>query len=272
MVFVGGLSARIEGEEMQVEAEGFHGGDRTKIDLPAPQLDLLERVHATGKPIVLVLMNGSALAVNWADQNVPAIVEAWYPGGEGGHAVAQLLAGDFSPAGRLPVTFYRSVDDLPGFTDYSMQGRTYRYYKGEALYPFGHGLSYTRFTYANPRATVNADGSVSVSVEVANTGAMDSDEVVQLYLSRPDLPGQPSRSLAGFDRIRLAKGEKRTVTFALDDRALSTVDEYGTRAVRPGKIELWLGGGQPVSRKGLAAAPGVSASVTLAAPVRILPK
>jgi beta-glucosidase len=221
---------------------------------------------------VLVLMNGSALAVNWADENVPAIVEAWYPGGEGGHAVAQLLAGDYSPAGRLPVTFYRSVDDLPGFTDYSMQGRTYKYYQGEVLYPFGHGLSYTRFAYAGPRATANADGTVTVSAEVSNTGAMDGDEVVQLYLSRPDLAGQPVRSLAAFDRIHLAKGESRTVTFTLDARALSTVDESGQRAVRPGKVDLWLGGGQPVSRTGLEAAPGVAASVTLAGPVRVLPK
>jgi beta-glucosidase len=272
VIFVGGLSARIEGEEMRVEAEGFAGGDRTSIALPKPQQDLLEQVSATGKPVVLVLMNGSALAVNWADQNVPAIVEAWYPGGEGGHAVAQLLAGDYSPAGRLPVTFYRSLDDLPAFTDYSMANRTYRYHTGEVLYPFGHGLSYTSFGYSNPTATVNAEGSVVVSVDVANTGGMDGDEVVQLYLSRPDLPGQPIRALAAFDRIHLARGETRTVSFTLDDRALSTVDDQGVRAVRPGKLEMWVGGGQPVSRPGLAAAPGASASVTLAGPLRTLPK
>ncbi len=272
VIFVGGLSARIEGEEMRVEAEGFAGGDRTSIALPKPQQDLLEQVSATGKPVVLVLMNGSALAVNWADQNVPAIVEAWYPGGEGGHAVAQLLAGDYSPAGRLPVTFYRSLDDLPAFTDYSMRNRTYRYHTGEVLYPFGYGLSYTSFGYSNPRATANADGTVAVSVDVANTGAMDGDEVVQLYLSRPDLPGQPIRSLARFDRVHLAKGETRTVSFTLDDRALSTVDEQGTRAVRPGKLEMWVGGGQPVSRPGLAGAQGVSTSVTLSGPLRALPK
>lgn len=272
VIFVGGLSARIEGEEMRVEAEGFAGGDRTSIALPKPQQDLLEQVSGTGKPVVLVLMNGSALAVNWADQNVPAIVEAWYPGGEGGHAVAQLLAGDYSPAGRLPVTFYRSLDDLPAFTDYSMTNRTYRYHAGEVLYPFGHGLSYTSFGYSNPKATVNADGSVAVSVDVANTGGMDGDEVVQLYLSRPDLPGQPIRALAAFERVHLAKGETRTVSFTLGDRALSTVDDQGTRAVRPGKLDMWVGGGQPVSRMGLDAAPGISASVTLAGPVRALPK
>lgn len=272
VVFVGGLSARIEGEEMRVEADGFDGGDRTKIDLPAPQLDLLQRVHATGKPTVLVLMNGSALAVNWADENIPAIVEAWYPGGEGGHAVAQLLAGDYSPAGRLPVTFYRSLDGLPGFLDYSMENRTYRYHKGEVLYPFGYGLSYTSFAYANPRATTNADGTVSVAVDVTNSGGRDSDEVVQLYLTHPGQEGQPIRSLARFDRIHLASGETRTVNFTLDDRALSTVDHAGIRAVRPGRVDMWIGGGQPVSRPGLEQAPGVTASVTLDGPARALAK
>lgn len=272
VIFVGGLSARIEGEEMRVEAEGFAGGDRTSIALPRPQQDLLKQVQATGKPLVLVLMNGSALAVNWADENVPAIVEAWYPGGSGGQAVAELLAGDYSPAGRLPVTFYRDLDDLPAFTDYSMENRTYKYHEGEVLYPFGYGLSYTRFAYANPSATVNSDGTVTVSVDVANTGAVDSDEVVQLYLSRPDLPDQPIRTLAGFDRIHLAKGEKRTVTFTLDERALSTVDAEGVRAVHPGKVDLWVGGGQPVARPGLAATPGASASFTLTGAARPLPK
>ena len=268
MIFVGGLSARIEGEEMKVQAPGFAGGDRTSLDLPAPQQKLLAQLHAVGKPTVLVLMNGSALAVNWADAHVPAIVEAWYPGGSGGQAVAELLAGDYSPAGRLPVTFYRDLDDLPAFTDYSMENRTSKYHEGEVLYPFGYGLSYTRFAYANPSATVNPDGTVTVSVEVANTGAVDSDEVVQLYLSRPDLPDQPIRTLAGFDRIHLAKGEKRTVTFKLDDRALSTVDAEGLRAVHPGKVDLWVGGGQPISRPGLTPPPGASATVTLTGATR----
>ncbi|MXO59686.1 glycoside hydrolase family 3 protein [Altererythrobacter salegens] len=272
VIFVGGLSARIEGEEMRVEADGFAGGDRTKIGLPKPQEDLLQQVHAIGKPMVLVLMNGSALAVNWADENVSAIVEAWYPGGSGGHAVAQLLAGDYSPAGRLPVTFYHDLDDLPGFTDYSMENRTYKYHKGEVLYPFGYGLSYTSFAYSNPSAAVNANGTVTVTVDVANTGAMDSDEVVQLYLSRSDLPDQPIRSLAGFDRIHLAKGEKRTVTFDLDERALSTVDVQGVRAVHPGTVNFWVGGGQPVSRPGLTQAPGASESFRLTGAIRVLPK
>jgi len=272
VVFVGGLSARIEGEEMKVEAEGFLGGDRTKIDLPAPQQALLEQVVATGKPVVLVLMNGSALAVNWADENVPAIVEAWYPGGEGGHAVAELIAGDFSPAGRLPVTFYRDLDDIPGFTDYSMENRTYKYHQGEVLYPFGHGLSYTSFSYVNPRVIRNDDESFTVTVDVTNTGGMESDEVVQLYLSHPDVAGTPIRALKGFERVHLATGETRTVSFALDDRAISTVDAEGSRAVNPGRVEVWVGGGQPVSRPGLPAAAGVRTEFTVRGLSKVLPK
>src|SRR5262249_53099316 len=181
-VMVLGLSARIEGEEMNVHAEGFAGGDRTSIDLPRPQEELLEAVHAMHKPIVLVLLNGSALAVNWADKNIPAILEAWYPGGEGGTAVAEALAGDFSPAGRLPVTFYKSVDQLPPFEDYSMAKRTYRYFEGDPLYPFGFGLSYTSFSYSNARIdhdNIPANGTVTVSIDITNTGTMAGDEVVQ---------------------------------------------------------------------------------------------
>ncbi|WP_217906808.1 glycoside hydrolase family 3 C-terminal domain-containing protein [Qipengyuania atrilutea] len=264
VVFVGGLSARIEGEEMEVEAEGFDGGDRTNIDLTEPQSDLLKELHATGKPIVMVMMNGGALAVNWADENIPAIVEAWYPGGQGGHAVAQLLAGDYSPAGRLPVTFYRNLDDLPGFTDYSMENRTYRYHKQEVLYPFGYGLSYTSFDYGNPVVTTQTDGTVKVSVDVTNTGGMESDEVVQLYLTHPGRPEQPIRSLKAFDRINLTAGSTKTVTFILDQRDLSLVDAQGVRKVVPGEIDLWIGGGQPVAREGLAKADGVSAQITVA--------
>ncbi|HEY8618214.1 glycoside hydrolase family 3 protein [Phenylobacterium sp.] len=259
VVFVGGLSARVEGEEMKLQVPGFSGGDRTSLDLPAPQQRLLERLHATGKPVVLVLMNGSALSVNWADANLPAIVEAWYPGGEGGHAVAQLLAGDYSPAGRLPVTFYRSADQLPGFSDYRMAGRTYRYFAGEALYPFGHGLSYARFAYGPVRVSaprIGADQSVTVSVDVTNSGAMDADEVVQLYLSHPGKPDAPLRSLQGFERIHLKRGETRTVRFTLQDRALSVVAADGARAIEPGPVEVWVGGGQPLARPGLAMPPG----------------
>ena len=246
VIFVGGLSARIEGEEMKVEAAGFAGGDRTSLDLPAPQQKLLERVHATGKPVVLVLMNGSPLSVNWADKNIPAIVEAWYPGGEGGAAVAGLLAGDFSPAGRLPVTFYKSAADLPPFGDYAMKGRTYRYFKGPVLYPFGHGLSFTKFAYETPavsKAAIKAGDDVRVSVRVRNTGARDGDEVVQLYVQKPGEQGAPA--LAGFTRVHLAAGESQLVTFDLDPRRLSLVDEQGARKVVPGRYVAHLGGGQP---------------------------
>jgi beta-glucosidase len=274
VIFAGGLSARIEGEEMKVQAKGFAGGDRTSLDLPEPQQKLLERVHATGKPVVLVLMNGSALGVNWADTNIPAIVEAWYPGGEGGHAVAGLLAGDYSPAGRLPVTFYKSADQLPAFDDYSMKGRTYRYFNGEVLYPFGHGLSYTNFTYGNARVsdkTIDADGVVTVSVDVSNAGAMDSDEVVQLYVTHPGQDGAAIRTLQGFERVHIKKGQTRTVRFTLKDRQLSFVDPQGRRRIAAGQTGIWVGGGQPVSRPGLAQAPGAATSFTISGE-KLLPR
>jgi beta-glucosidase len=254
VIMVLGLSPRIEGEEMKVDAEGFAGGDRTRIDLPAPQEQLLERVHAAGKPTVLVLLNGSALAINWADENVSAIMEAWYPGGEGGAAVAEALAGDFSPSGRLPVTFYRSADQLPALDDYSMAKRTYRYFDGEVLYPFGYGLSYTSFTYSRPRvdhAEISATGAVTIAVDVANTGAMASAEVVQLYLTHPGVAGAPLRALKGFHRVNLERGQKKTISFRLRDRDLSVVDQTGRHRVPAGRVELWVGGGQPVRRSGL---------------------
>jgi len=259
VLFVGGLTAKLEGEEMSVRAPGFAGGDRTRIDLPAPQQTLLEGLHATRKPVVLVLMNGSAMAVNWADEKLPAIVEAWYPGGEGGHAVAGLIAGDYSPSGRLPLTFYRSADQLPPFKDYGMAGRTYRYFGGEALYPFGHGLSFTTFKYGQLRVarSVKAGEALKVSVDIANTGARDGDEVAQLYVSR-GAAGAPIRSLKGFQRVALKAGETKTLTFELDPAALSVVDAAGVRAVEAGPVDLWIGGGQPVSRPGLAKPAGVS--------------
>jgi beta-glucosidase len=256
VVMVAGLSPHVEGEEMKVNAEGFSGGDRTSLDLPAPQRKLLERVQALGKPTVLVLMNGSALGVNWADANVPAIVEAWYPGGEGGTAVAALLAGDFSPAGRLPLTFYKSVEQLPPFDDYSMSKRTYRYFSGEPLYPFGYGLSYTTFSYSNGRVG-HAGEDVTVSVDVTNSGGLASDEVVQLYLTHPGVPGAPLRALKGFQRIHLDKGERKTVTFKLGTRDRSIVAESGRHELVPGQVDVWVGGGQPVSRKGLTPAAGL---------------
>ena len=261
VVFVGGLSPRIEGEEMRVVADGFAGGDRTSLDLPAPQQALLERVAAAGKPVVLVLMSGSAVSINWADQHLPAIIETWYPGEEGGNAVAGLIAGDFSPAGRLPVTFYKSVNDLPDFEDYSMAKRTYRYFPGEVLYPFGHGLSYTSFKYDNLKLgspAIAAKDTLDVSVDVTNTGKMDSDEVVQLYLSHPGVEGAPLRALKGFKRVHLKAGEKQTVSFTLADRALSTVNNAGVHNIAAGDVQLWVGGGQPVARAGLARPAGIA--------------
>lgn len=253
VVFAAGLTQRFEGEEMKVTAPGFAGGDRTSLDLPAPQQKLLESLHATGKPVVLVLINGSAMSVNWADKNIPAIVEAWYPGGEGGRAVANLIAGDFSPAGRLPVTFYKTADDLPPFKDYGMDGRTYRYFKGEALYPFGYGLSYTSFAYGGAktsRTAVKADEAIDVSVEVRNTGTRDGDEVVQLYVSRP-AGDAPVRALKAFQRITLKAGETQRVVFKLDPAALGVVGADGQRTVEAGPATIWIGGGQPVARDGL---------------------
>jgi beta-glucosidase len=267
VIAVMGLSARVEGEEMKVHAEGFSGGDRTAIELPGPQQKLLESVAAAGKPTILVLANGSALAVNWADQHVAAIIEAWYPGESGGTAVAGAIAGDFSPSGRLPITFYKSVDQLPPFEDYSMANRTYRYFTGEALYPFGYGLSYTRFDYANARvenASVAADGTATISAEVSNRGPVAGDEVVQLYLTHRGVAGAPLCSLKGFQRVHLERGQKKTVTFRLRDRDLGTVDEEGRHRIVSGPVEVWIGGGPRELRDGLAKSAGVSAQFTIA--------
>jgi beta-glucosidase len=249
IVMVMGISASLEGEEMPVEVEGFDRGDRTDIRLPRPQELLLERIHAMGKPVVLVLLNGSALAVNWADDHVPAIVEAWYPGQAGGAAIADVLFGDYNPAGRLPVTFYRSVDDLPPFEDYRMEGHTYRYFRGTALYRFGHGLSYSRFAYSNLKLSaecIPAGDSVSVSIDVANMGERAGDEVVQLYLS--DVAASvpvAKRQLAGFRRVHLEPGAKRNVTFCLSPRQFSLIDDAGHRVIEPGAFQITVGGRQP---------------------------
>ncbi len=244
-----GLSPLVEGEEMEVPFEGFRGGDRTSIDLPKQQEELLKEVQALGKPVVLVLLNGSAVAVNWANEHVPAILESWYPGEEGGTAIADVLFGDYNPGGRLPVTFYKSVDQLPPFTDYSMQGRTYRYFKGEPLFPFGFGLSYTKFSYSNLRfnaKAVKAGGSITVSAEVQNIGDRAGEEVVQLYIS-DEASSVPTaiRSLAGFKRIRLERGEKRRISFILTPQQMSLIDDSGRRVIEPGKFMVSIGGQQP---------------------------
>ena len=243
-----GLSPRLEGEELPVRVPGFEGGDRTSLDLPAPQEALLEAVVATGKPVVLVLLNGSALSVTWAAEHVPAIVEAWYPGQAAGTALADVLFGDYNPAGRLPVTVYRSVGQLPAFTDYRMTGRTYRFFRGEALYPFGYGLSYTRFRYRDLRVPpeVRAGDSAAVSVEVENAGGVMGEEVVELFITALDGDARsPIRSLEGFSRVALAPGERRRVVLALEPRSLSRVDAAGRRAVQPGRYEVSVGGRQP---------------------------
>ncbi|MBN1580308.1 MAG: glycoside hydrolase family 3 C-terminal domain-containing protein, partial [Anaerolineae bacterium] len=225
------------------------GGDRTDIKLPAPQQVLLEKVHALGKPVVLVLCNGSALAVNWAQENVPAIVEAWYPGEAGGTALADVLFGDTNPGGRLPVTFYKSVDDLPPFDDYDMQGHTYRYFRGEPLYPFGFGLSYTRFRYRDLQITPDAPKAgqpIQVRVRVKNDGDRAGDEVVQLYVS--DIAASvpvPVRQLAGFERIHLEPGAEQEVTFTLAPEALSLISDDDRRIVEPGTFQIAVGGCQP---------------------------
>ena len=249
-----GLSPSLEGEEMPVQLEGFHGGDRTRINLPQLQEDLLQAVAATGKPLVVVLMNGSALAVPWAKEHAAAILEAWYPGEEGGAAIAGTLAGDTNPAGRLPVTFYASLDQLPPFEDYSMAGRTYRYFTGKPLYAFGSGLSYTTFAYSHLKlssAQMNAGDPLTVEADVTNTGKRQGDEVVEFYLSGPQGGGAPLRQLRSFDRINLQPGETRHLSFTLDPAHLSEVDHDGVRAVQAGSYTIYLGGGQPGQSAGV---------------------
>jgi beta-glucosidase len=243
-----GLSPNLEGEEMNVHVAGFEGGDRTSIELPAAQEHLLEAMGATGKPLIVVLTAGSALAVQWAKEHADALLDAWYPGEEGGDAIAETLKGKNNPAGRLPVTFYASTSDLPAFTDYSMKNRTYRYYRGEVLYPFGYGLSYSRFSFGAPQVNakaVAAGASVVVTTMVHNTGARDGDEVAELYLKPPQTAVSPAVELEGFKRIHLRAGEARRVQFTLSPRQLSEVDEKGNRAVTPDEYKVYVSGGQP---------------------------
>ena len=247
VVFVGGLTGDVEGEEMDVNYPGFSGGDRTDTRLPATQRKLLEALHATGTPVVAVLTTGSALAVDWAQAHLPAVLVAWYPGQRGGDAVADVLFGDANPAGRLPVTFYRADEALPAFDDYAMAGRTYRYFEGEPLYPFGHGLSYTTFDYGDvvlDRVRVARDGRLTATVTVRNSGTRAGDEVVQLYLH----PLAPKRTralkeLRGFQRVQLQPGESRTLSFDLSPaRDLRHYDDVaGAYAVDPGRYEVQVG-------------------------------
>jgi beta-glucosidase len=250
VIAVVGITSELEGEEMQVEEPGFKGGDRTSLDLPMPEEELIEAVAATGKPLVVVLTNGSALSVNWAQAHANAILDAFYPGEEGGAAVAETLSGKNNPAGRLPVTFYKDVSQLPAFEDYSMKGRTYRYFQGTPLYPFGYGLSYTTFAYSGlsgPTSAVPAGSPVSFDVTVANTGKKAGDEVAQLYLEFPNVPGAPLRALRAFKRVHLEAGDSQKLHFDLQPRDLSMVTEAGDPIVAEGQYTVSVGGGQPHS-------------------------
>jgi beta-glucosidase len=248
IVYVGGISPQLEGEEMQVNYPGFNGGDRTSIMLPAIQTETLKTLQATGKPVVFVMMTGSAIAIPWEDANLPAIVNAWYGGQSAGTAVADVLFGDYNPSGRLPVTFYRSDRDLPDFNSYAMSDRTYRYFRGDALYPFGYGLSYTRFTYDDLRvsSTLKTGKTLSVQIKVTNSGKTTGDEIVQLYVSLQNKNQHaPLRALKGFKRITLKAGESRLLQFQLTGDDLSLPDENGMLQPMKGKLLISVGGGQP---------------------------
>jgi beta-glucosidase len=247
-IAVVGITSQLEGEEMQVDVPGFKGGDRTSLDLPQEEEDLLKALKATGKPLVVVLMNGSALSVNWVSEQADAVVEAWYSGEEGGTAIGQTLAGMNNPAGRLPVTFYKNVEQLPPFEDYSMKNRTYRYFEGQPLYSFGYGLGYSKFEYSNLRLSstnLRAGDSLSVDADVKNVSQREGDEVAELYLSFPQSPSAPIRALRGFTRLHLKAGESQHVHISLDSRDLSEVNAKGDRIVAKGSYHVSLGGGQP---------------------------
>jgi beta-glucosidase len=248
VVAVVGITSKLEGEEMKVDLPGFRGGDRTSLSLPAEEEALLGALKGSGKPLVVVLMNGSALAVNWANDHANAILDAWYAGEEGGTAIAQTLAGVNNPAGRLPVTFYKGTEQLPEFEDYAMKNRTYRYFTGEPLYGFGHGLSYTTFEYSGMKLSnpsLNAGDPLDVEVDVKNTGKRDGDEVAELYITFPKLPGTPLRALRGFTRVHLKAGEQKHVKLTLSPRDLSYVNDAGDRFVSTGDHLITVGGGQP---------------------------
>lgn len=249
IIFAGGISPQLEGEEMPVNAPGFKGGDRTSILLPAVQTEFMKALKSAGKPIVFVMMTGSAIAIPWEDENIPAIINAWYGGQSAGTAIADVLFGDYNPAGRLPVTFYKGDNDLPGFSEYSMDGRTYRYFKGEALYPFGYGLSYTTFNYSALTApkTIGKNKKITVSVTVKNTGTRAGEEVVQLYISHQYIKGKtPVRALKGFKRIALKAGESKLISFTLTPEELSLVSEGDGKLFQPsGKLMISVGSGQP---------------------------
>ena len=246
IVYVGGISPRLEGEEMPVNVEGFKKGDRTNIEIPNVQKEMIKALKATGKPVIYVLCTGSALALNWEEENVDAILNAWYGGQEAGTAVADILFGDYNPSGRLPITFYKSVDQLPDFEDYNMKGRTYRYMTEKPLYPFGYGLSYTNYTYQNAVLSSNSitkEQAVSVSFEITNIGKMDGDEVAQIYIKNPNDPNGPLKALKGYKRVHVKAGDTEKVTIELQPKAFySFNDNTQTFEVRPGKYQILYGG------------------------------
>jgi beta-glucosidase len=247
VIAVVGITSRLEGEEMPVEQPGFAGGDRTSLDMPKAEEDLLRSLVAAHKPLVVVLMNGSALGVNWEKMHANAILESWYSGEEGGSAIAATLSGKNNPGGRLPVTFYKAANQLPPFEDYSMKGRTYRYFEGEPLWPFGYGLSYTTFKYSGltlPTSPIDGGEPLTVAVTVTNIGRLSGDEVAQLYLEFPDVPGAPIRALRGLQRVHLAPGARRRIQYRLNSRDISMVTEAGDIIVAQGKYRLSIGGGQ----------------------------
>ncbi len=246
-----GLDATLEGEQGDVSNE-YAGGDKPDLNLPGHQQELLETICKTGKPVILVLLSGSALAVNWADEHVQAIVQAWYPGAEGGKAVASLIFGEFSPSGRLPVTFYRTSEELPDFFDYSMKNRTYRYMENEALYPFGYGLSYSKFEYGEmyiDRSKLNTGEAFNCRVTVRNAGKCEADEIVQLYLEDAEASVEvPKRQLSGIKRIHLLPGEATDVSFTISPRQMALIDNDGRCILEPGMFNVYVSGNQPDRR------------------------
>lgn len=248
ILFAGGISPQLEGEEMQVNYPGFNGGDRTSIMLPAIQTKYLQELQSIGKPVVFIMLTGSAVAIPWEDQNIPAILNAWYGGQHAGTAIADVLFGDYNPAGRLPVTFYASDKDLPDFNSYDMKGRTYRYFTGKPLYPFGYGLSYSSFNYDGFTlpATHTKGKSLKVQVRVTNTGSREGEEVVQLYVTHTGkTETAPLRALKGFQRIKLKAGASATVQFTLSPNMLSVVNKDGKLVQPTERVQISVGGGQP---------------------------
>jgi beta-glucosidase len=247
-----GISPLLEGEEMKVKVDGFSGGDRVHTKLPRTQSELIKKIQALGKPTILVLLNGSALSINWENDNIPAIIEAWYPGQAGGTAIADVIFGDYNPSGRLPVTFYKDINDIPAFSDYKMKGKTYRYFKGDPLYEFGYGLSYTKFKYSNIEvpSTLESGNDLTVKVNVENIGDLKGDEVVQVYVQNTNADEfNPHKTLASFERVSFTPGEKKTLTFTIDKEQLSSVNANGEKVMLPGAYNISVGGAQPSEKR-----------------------